>query len=195
MSFTKCLAFWWKLLFWCHSLGLAQPFCLLNDFLKFMFNFRDSIPDIVPTTLNPLTYLILMLSLCLFYRRENWDVESLWNLPRATQFVDSVAVPWWLCFNLEEFHRNSWKFLGALKCWVCAWPPLKWEMDSPPPPTSHVIVLVLEAYSWRCEAHSAFPAQHPHLSLSDSHQSEFPASESGHCSSQRPPQIHQNWVY
>lgn len=101
MSFAKCLTFQWKPLFWCHSICTAQPFSLLNSVLNFMLNFTNTIPGIILSIINPLTYSMFTLSLCPVYGWGNWDMERLWNLPKVTQFVNSVLVPLCLYFGLE----------------------------------------------------------------------------------------------
>lgn len=130
--------------FWCHSTCTAQPSSLLNSFIKFMFNFTNTIPGIVPSILNPLTYLIFTLSLCPVYGWGNWRHGEVIKLAQGHTVCEfcagSMVTVLWLGRNFVEMGLS---ILGTLKCWLCALANSEMKYD-PPTTTFHVVVPVLD---------------------------------------------------
>lgn len=98
-----------------------------------MFNFTNTIPGIVLSILNPLTYLIFTLSLCPVHGWGNWrhgEVIKLAQGHTVCEFCAGSMVSW-LGRNFIEMGLS---ILGTLKCRLCASANSEMRYDPPPPP-------------------------------------------------------------
>lgn len=110
----------------------AQPSFLFNSFLKFMFNFRNTIPGIILSPLNPNLHTLIMPSLQMRKLRQGEVIKLAQGHTVCELCAGSMVTVLHLGKNFTETGPST---LGALKCWLCAL--ASSEMRCPPPNPRH----------------------------------------------------------